>query len=99
MNQATNVTTLRDYPRNKDTSRPYRLWDAKARKPIRWRCYVHAKNAVDGALREINYMKPGTSIEVYDTRTGQLLAQYTVHPRHIDTFMAPKFKQLVKYSW
>ena len=99
MSQATNVTPLRDYPRNRDTSRPYRLWNATERKPMRWRYYNNAKRAVDGSLKEGQYMRPGTTVEVFDARNGTLLAQYTVRPGRIDTYMSPKFKQLVKYSW
>jgi hypothetical protein len=61
-------------------NRPYRLWDAKAKAPLRWRCYKHHRNAHNGALIECRWAKIGVTIEVYNQETGRMLGQYTRHP-------------------
>jgi hypothetical protein len=61
--------------------RPYRLWNAKEKQPLRWRNYSSPRNAHLGALIEARWGEIGTVIEVYDSRTAALLGQYkrTVH--------------------
>lgn len=65
------------YPRSRDTLRPFRLWDARARAPLRWRYYKHKAHAHNGALVEARWAKVGTTIEVVDVRYGRMLGQYT----------------------
>lgn len=61
-------------------SRPFRLWDAKAKKPIRFRYFRHKHNAHVGALIEARWAAVGTTIEVHNKETGRLLGQYTRRP-------------------
>ena len=72
------------YPRNRESQRPYRIWDAKERKALRWRCYLHRRNAHNGALLEARWAAIGTALEVYDSRTGQLLGVYIRRVHTID---------------
>ena len=65
-----------------EAMRPYRLWDAVNRRNIRWRYYADKKRAHISALIEARWLPVGSSIEVYDCRTGKLLGQYT---RRVDT--------------
>jgi hypothetical protein len=80
-----------DFPINKESSRHFRLWHAQEKKPLRWRCYVHHRNAHVGALIEARFAKPGETIEVFDCRTGRLLGQYT-RKLHDIKFFGPEFK-------
>jgi hypothetical protein len=65
------------FPRSEGTARPFRLWDANAKKPMRWRYYSDKKRAHMGALIEARWAKIDTTIEVYNANTGRLLGQYT----------------------
>jgi len=71
-----------------EAARPYRLWDTVNRQNLRWRYYSDKKRAHMAALIECRWQAIGTTIEVYDCRTGKLLGQYT---RRVDTirFMEP----------
>ena len=64
------------YPTSEFTTRPYRLWDANAKKALRWRCYSDPKRAHMGALIECRWAKVGTTVEVYNSSNGRLLGQY-----------------------
>lgn len=59
--------------------RPYRIWDAKKKRDVRYRYYVIKKNALDGALLEVRWGKVGDSLEVYDCRYGILFGVFTRH--------------------
>lgn len=63
--------------------RPYRLWDAHAKQQVRWRCYSIPRHAHLGALIEARWGKIGTVIEVYDSRTAELLGQYRRTPTSV----------------
>lgn len=60
-----------------DTVRPFRLWHAKNKAFMPWRCYKYHRNAVIGAFIEAKYAQVGTSIEVLDIRTMKLIGVYT----------------------
>ena len=62
--------------------RPFRLWDPVNRKNLRWRNYADKKRAHMAALIEARWLPIGSTIEVYDCRTGKLLGQYT---RRVDS--------------
>jgi len=64
------------FPKSAGAKRPYRLWNAVAKKPLRWRCYKIRQNAHIGALVEARWSRPGMTIEVYDVTTGRLIGQY-----------------------
>lgn len=64
------------YPVVGESKRPYRLWDATAKKPMRWRYYSNPKRAHMGALIEARWAKVGTVVEVYNAENGRLLGQY-----------------------
>jgi hypothetical protein len=64
------------YPRSELTARPYRLWDANAKKQMRWRYYSDPKRAHMGALVEARWSKVGVCIEVFNANNGRLLGQY-----------------------
>lgn len=68
--------------RQRETARPFRLWDAKARRFLRWRYYSSARRAHDGALIEVRWSK-GEAIEVLDIRTAKWLATYILRGREI----------------
>ena len=61
---------------SKDSQRPFRLWDAKAKKELRWRYYGDRRRAHFAALVEARWADVGTCIEVYDASTGHLCGQY-----------------------
>lgn len=65
-----------------EAARPFRLWDAVNRKNYRWRNYADPKRAHMGALIEARWAPIGSTVEVYDCRTGRLLGQYT---RRVDS--------------
>lgn len=72
------------YPKSEGTTRPYRLWNAQEKAPMRWRYYSDPKRAHVGALIEARWAKIGTTIEVYNVTNGRLLGQYTRRVNHID---------------
>lgn len=63
-----------------DAPRPFRLWDANAKKHLPRRCYSVRINAHKAALWEAGIAKVATTIEVYDVRNGSLLSQFTRSP-------------------
>lgn len=65
------------YPVSDGTKRPYRLWNAVEKAPVRWRYYADHKRAHMGALIEARWAKVGAVIEVYNASNGRLLGQYT----------------------
>jgi hypothetical protein len=77
---------MSEYPKlenGDETTRPFRLWDAKERELVRWRWYKYPRNAHLGALIEARWAEPGTVIEVIDIRTARLLGQYRRTPTSI----------------
>lgn len=66
-------------------TRPFRLYNATAKESVamRWRYYVHKRNAHIGALVEARWAKVGTTIEVVDIRNGKVDGSYTRHVNHI----------------
>ena len=72
------------FPRSEGTQRPFRLWDANAKKALRWRYYSDPRRAHVGALIEARWAKVGVSIEVYNAATGRLLGQYTRRLHTVD---------------
>lgn len=65
------------------STRPFRLWDAVAKRDLRWRYYISKDGAHWGALKECRWAKVGTTVEVYDCTTGRLYGQYTRTPTSI----------------
>lgn len=65
------VVRMSDY-----TVRPYRLYNARTREYLRWRCYLVLENARIGALIECKYAQAGDVIELINIVTAQLLGQY-----------------------
>lgn len=65
------------------TQRPYRLWNAVAKRDMRYRYYKIKRNALDGALLEARWAKVGAVIEVYDCRTASHLGTFKRHPTTI----------------
>lgn len=59
------------------SSRPFHLWDAKAKKRIPSKFYADPKRAHWGALKEMRWAKIGTTLEVLDVRRGRELGAYT----------------------
>ena len=66
-----------------ETTRPYRLWDAKNSQYVRWRYYKFPRNAHLGALIEARWAQPGFVCEVVDIRTMALLGQYRRTPTSV----------------
>lgn len=80
------------YPVEKGTLRPFRLWDAKKGKQLRWRNYAFAWTAVSGAWEEIQWAKVNQSIEVFNIRTGQHIATFTMKPgNNVHRFVKSEF--------
>jgi len=80
--------TLTQYPKSKGSVRPFRLWDANAKKPVQWHCYKYKDKAHIGALIKTRWSKVGTAIEVYDCRNGKLLGQYILRVNNVEFFEA-----------
>ena len=59
-----------------ETKRPYRLWDAKAKKALPYRCYKILRNAQIGALVEAKESNPGVTIELLHISIGKMIGQY-----------------------
>lgn len=58
--------------------RPYRLWNAKEKEFLRWRCYLYLKNAHLAALIELRWSPVNTTLEVLDVHhANKLHGQYT----------------------
>lgn len=74
----------------KDSPKPIRIWDAKAKKHCVGRYYKYHRNAHDGALLMSRWSKVGHTLEIIDARTGKLLGQYTRNLHGI-TYMAPEY--------
>lgn len=79
------------YPKQRDTTRPYRLWDASAKQNMRWRCYAIKRNALIGALVEAAMLDIGHTIEVYDSRYQTLIGQFTKRIKQVDIYI-PNYK-------
>jgi len=62
------------------TKRPYRIWDAKAKKHCVGRAFTYWRNAQNAALQIVRWGKIGAAVEVYDIRTGKLIGQYVRKP-------------------
>lgn len=70
-------TTIPQAVLNRDSVRPFRLWNAHERTQLRWRYYAGKHNAHIAALIETRWADVGVTIEVFDIRNGKLLGQYT----------------------
>ena len=80
-----------DYPINEESiGRPYRLWNANERAPIRWRNYTHLKHAHVAALIECRWAAIGVCVEVFDTRNGKLSGQYIRRVHSVEFIGEPK---------
>ena len=79
------------YPINEESEgRPFRLWNANARAPIRWRNYLHLRHAHVAALIECRFAAIGVCIEVFDTRNGKLSGQYIRRVHSVEFIGEPK---------
>lgn len=59
-----------------DSPRPYRLWDADAKRNLQWRYYSASYRAHIAALIECKKAQEGFVVEVYNAANGALLGQY-----------------------
>jgi hypothetical protein len=66
-----------------DTLRPFRIWDSRAKKHVRWRNYSDAVRGHNAALVLISWEEPGAALELYDVRSGKLLGQYVRTPTSV----------------
>lgn len=69
---------------DKDSIRPFRLWDSVAKRNLRWRYYSDSRRAMNAALIEVRWSKVNETIEVYDCRNGRLLGTYKRSLNHIE---------------
>lgn len=67
-----------EYPRDRETSRPYKLWASSEKKYVPHRNYKYRDRAVKAALWESYRLKIHQSLEVIDCRNGRLIATMTV---------------------
>lgn len=72
------------YPKGTGDKRPFRLWDAQAKKHMPHKSFAIKENAHMSALYECRWQEVGRCIEVYDRRNGKLLGQYTRKVNRID---------------
>jgi hypothetical protein len=80
------VTKLRDFPVANDPDhvlRPYRLWDAKEKRDVRWAYFKNLRHAHMRALCEAAWSKGDSVFELYDVRNGGLRGQYHRHGQEI----------------
>lgn len=77
------MSSSNGYAVNKETTRPFRLYDPKKKLYYPWRCYKYHRNAIIGALIEVKWAAITTTIEVIDVRYGQLIGQYTRTPTSV----------------
>jgi hypothetical protein len=62
--------------RNKETVRPFRIWDSVEKHAVPWRCYSDERRAHNSALALCRWEQAGRTLEVVDVRTGRWLATY-----------------------
>lgn len=76
------IVMITSHPRTRDksASRPIRIWDAQSRTVVRYRYFHFIKRAEEAALGLAYWQKPGRALEVYDSRSGRLLAQFLKRP-------------------
>lgn len=61
-----------------ESQRPFRIWDAREKTFLRWRCYRYIRNAHLAALVELRWSEQNTTLEVLDINNGDKLhGQYT----------------------
>ena len=60
-----------------ESPRPFRIWNAKEKEYLRWRCYRYIRNAHLAALVELRWSEQNTTLEVMNNDTGKLHGQYT----------------------
>ncbi len=60
-----------------ESVRPFRLYDTKNQRNVRWRYYKTLSKADDAALLESRWLHIGVSIEVYDCRNMKVHSIYT----------------------
>jgi len=65
------------YKVDKETVRPFRLYDAVTKKYVRYRNYKVKDNAHIGALIQARWAAVGTTLEVVNFHKGTLIGQYT----------------------
>lgn len=61
---------------NKETVRPFRIYDAKKQEFLPHRCYSDARRASIGALIQVRWADVGSVYEVLDVHKGRLFGQY-----------------------
>lgn len=65
-------------PRMTETTRPWRLYDAKQKALLRWRYFKTSRRAEESALIEVGWAPVGTTIEVYNCVTSRVTKSWTV---------------------
>ena len=82
------LTQVRDesFDKQKETARPFRLYNAKEKSFMPWRHYLHRRNAHLGALIECRWSEIGTCIELVDITKGKLIGQYVRRVNDIQFF-------------
>lgn len=81
------------YPLNRDTLRPFRIWNTKTSCNQAYCYYAYTWTAIDAALKEIQWEKVNTTLEVYDcTKVNRLIATFTLKPGgNIHRYVKPDF--------
>lgn len=57
--------------------RPYKFWNTKTKCFERWRYYGTALSAHNHMAIMMRWAEPRTTLELINTNTGKMLAQYT----------------------
>lgn len=71
---------------NRDTPRPYRIYDATKKRFLLYYTYVHKLNAARAAYWIARWMPVGTVLEVINVRTMALVSVAKIHANGTITF-------------
>jgi hypothetical protein len=71
----------REYPVDRKTVRPFRIWNAHAKKPMPHRYFAYSWTAIDAVWKDAQWVKAGVALEVYDTTRPRALALAVVKRR------------------
>ena len=86
------MTTENGNSNGNGSKRPYRLWDAKAKKHIRYRYFAIPVHAHWAAMQELRWAAVGCTIEILDiSHANKELGQYTRRVNSL-TFSGPARK-------
>lgn len=87
---------MAQYPTNPAAIRNIRIWHANRKRYIPRACFVNEHRAHMRSLLEADQAKPGLSLEIVNTATGEHLATYTSIVGGVKSWHSPKMRYLLK---